>query len=47
MAIDVAKIILFDKNDQLLIYLRDDKPTIPYPNNWDLLGGLVNKGETP
>ena len=47
MAIEVAKIILFDKNDQLLIYLRDDKPTIPYPNNWDLLGGLVNNGETP
>ena len=46
MNYDVAKVILFDKNDKLVIYLRDDKPTIPYPNMWDLLGGGIEPGET-
>ena len=46
MNYDVAKVILFDKNDKLFIYLRDDKPTIPYPNMWDLLGGGIEPGET-
>ena len=27
--------------------LRDDKPTIPYPDCWDPLGGSMEKGETP
>ncbi len=43
----VSKILLFDRNDKLIIYLRDDKPTIPYPNHWDLLGGMVEEGESP
>ncbi len=46
MNYDVAKVILFDKNGKLFIYLRDDKPTIPYPNMWDLLGGGIEPGET-
>jgi 8-oxo-dGTP diphosphatase len=31
----------------LIIYLRDDKPDIPFPNHWDLIGGHVEEGETP
>lgn len=44
--IEVATALLFDKNGQLLIYLRDDKPTIPFPNHWDLFGGHVESGES-
>lgn len=43
----VATCILFDKNNRLLIYLRDNKPTISYPNHWDLFGGIIEEGETP
>ena len=43
----VATALLFDRNHQLLIYLRDDKPDIPFPNHWDLFGGHVEEGETP
>jgi mutator protein MutT len=43
----VATALLFDRNNQLLIYLRDDKPEISFPNHWDLFGGHVEKGETP
>jgi 8-oxo-dGTP diphosphatase len=43
----IAQILLFDRNRKLLIYLRDDKPEIPFPNHWDLFGGHVEGGETP
>ena len=45
--IEVATALLFDADGKLLIYLRDDKPDIPFPNYWDLFGGHVEKGETP
>ena len=41
---------VFIKNIQTgkyLFVLRDDKPTIPNPNRWGLLGGGVEEGETP
>jgi 8-oxo-dGTP diphosphatase len=43
----VATALLFDRNGHLLIYLRDDKPTIPFPGYWDLFGGHVEEGESP
>lgn len=43
----IAQILLFDRNNRLIIYLRDDKPDIPFPNHWDLIGGHVEAGETP
>lgn len=43
----VATAILLDRNGDLLVYLRDDKPTIPFPNHWDLFGGHVERGESP
>jgi 8-oxo-dGTP diphosphatase len=33
--------------DALLTYLRDDKPTIPWPAHWDLPGGGREGAETP
>ena len=44
--IRVAKAILLDREGKILIYRRDDKPTIPYPNHWDLIGGTLEEGET-
>ncbi len=40
-------IILLNSKNQFLLILRDDKPTIPYPNHWDLPGGHLEPGETP
>ncbi|MGE5219647.1 MAG: NUDIX hydrolase [Chloroflexota bacterium] len=43
----IAQILLFDRSGKLLIYLRDNKPEIPFPNHWDFFGGHVEAGETP
>ena len=42
----VAQVLLFDRGGRLLIYLRDDKPDIPFPNHWDFFGGHLEAGET-
>jgi 8-oxo-dGTP diphosphatase len=42
-----ASIIFVDSKRRLLLYLRDNKPGIPYPGCWDLLGGTVEPGESP
>lgn len=42
-----AGIILLNSKDKILLILREDIPTIPYPNMWDLPGGHVEEGETP
>lgn len=33
-------------NKKVLLLLRDDIPTIPEPNKWSLIGGVVESGET-
>ena len=43
----VAAIIFENEEGKLLFYLRDDKPTIPFPNHWDFFGGHIDPGETP
>ena len=43
----IAAIILENDNGELLLNLRDDKPDIPFPDHWDLIGGHVEEGETP
>jgi 8-oxo-dGTP diphosphatase len=43
----VATALLFDADGKLLIYLRDNKSTISFPNHWDLFGGMIEPGETP
>jgi 8-oxo-dGTP diphosphatase len=42
-----TSIIFVNDRQQVLLFLRDDKPTIPYPNTWDVPGGHVEAGETP
>jgi 8-oxo-dGTP diphosphatase len=44
---EIAQVLLFDRSGRLLIYLRDNKPDIPFPNYWDFFGGHVEQGETP
>jgi len=43
----IAAIILENDKRELLLYLRDNKPDIPFPDCWDLIGGHVEEGETP
>ena len=47
MRIQGCSIIFVNRQCQVLLLLRDDIPTIPYPNHWDLPGGHVEDGETP
>ncbi|WP_280462740.1 NUDIX hydrolase [Nocardia carnea] len=42
-----TQIILVNPRREVLMYLRDDKPDILYPNMWSLLGGMLEPGETP
>ncbi len=42
----VAKIVLINSRREMLFYLRDNKPNLPYANYWDLIGGKVEDGET-
>jgi 8-oxo-dGTP diphosphatase len=43
----IAAIILENDKGEFLLYLRDNKPGIPFPDHWDLIGGHVEEGETP
>jgi 8-oxo-dGTP diphosphatase len=42
-----ASIIFVNENKQILLFLRDNIPDIPYPNMWDVPGGHVEKFESP
>lgn len=42
-----AGILFLNAHRQVLLFLRDDKPGIPYPNRWDILGGHIEPGESP
>ncbi len=43
----VAHVLLFDRDARLVIYLRDNKSEIPFPDHWDFFGGHLEAGETP
>ena len=43
----IAAIILENDKSGFLLALRDNKPGIPFPDHWDLIGGHVEEGETP
>jgi 8-oxo-dGTP diphosphatase len=43
----IAAIIFENEKGELLLYLRDNKAEIPFPNHWDLFGGHIEKGESP
>lgn len=42
-----ANIIILNERNEVLLQLRDNKPTISYPNMWALPGGYQEAGETP
>jgi 8-oxo-dGTP diphosphatase len=44
---EIAQVLLFDREGKLLIYLRDNKTEIPFPDHWDFFGGHIEAGETP
>jgi 8-oxo-dGTP diphosphatase len=44
---EIAAIIFENEKGEFLLYLRDNKPGIPFPDHWDLIGGHVEEGETP
>jgi 8-oxo-dGTP diphosphatase len=41
-----CSILFVNEQRQILLFLRDDLPHIPYPNAWDVPGGHVEEGET-
>ena len=41
-----SSILFVNEQRQILLFLRDDLPHIPYPNTWDVPGGHVEEGET-
>ncbi|MBT3755364.1 MAG: NUDIX domain-containing protein [Candidatus Cloacimonetes bacterium] len=42
-----ASIIFVNDQQKILLFLRDDKVGLPYPNMWDVPGGHVETSETP
>lgn len=42
-----CSILFISSSDHILLFLRDNKPEIPYPDMWDVPGGHVEQGETP
>ena len=42
-----CSIIFMNDSNQILLFLRDDTPGIPYPDMWDIPGGHVENSETP
>ena len=42
-----AGIIFLNRNNEVLLLLRDNKIDIPFPNMWDIPGGKVEDGESP
>ncbi|MGD8442991.1 MAG: NUDIX domain-containing protein [Desulfobacterales bacterium] len=42
-----SSIIFFNETGQILLFLRDNKPDLPYPNMWDVPGGHVEANESP
>ena len=44
---EIVQVLLFDREGRLMIYLRDNKPEIPFPNYWDFFGGHLEQDESP
>lgn len=44
---EAAMVMLINPRSEILLNLRDNKPAILYPAHWAIIGGGVEKGETP
>ena len=42
-----SSIIFINDEGQILLFLRDNKSDLPYPNMWDVPGGHVEVDESP
>jgi 8-oxo-dGTP diphosphatase len=42
----VVAVIFVNNENKALLYLRDDKPSISYPNHWALIGGHSEENES-
>jgi 8-oxo-dGTP diphosphatase len=42
-----CSILFVNRHGQILLFLRDDTPGLPYAGMWDLPGGHVEDGESP
>ena len=42
-----SSIIFINDTEQILLFLRDNEPDLPYPNMWDVPGGHVEANEHP
>ncbi|WP_043676220.1 NUDIX hydrolase [Clavibacter michiganensis] len=42
-----CQVVLVDGAGRILLQLRDDIPTIPFPGMWAIPGGMLEPGETP
>ena len=38
---------MVNSQDQIILFLRDNIDGLPYPDCWDLLGGKIEKNESP
>jgi 8-oxo-dGTP diphosphatase len=47
ICVPCVAIIIENRQGEILLLLRDSKPTISYPNHWTLVGGKVEEGEIP
>ena len=45
--INAVIVFLYDDDNSYLFQLRDNKPTIIFPNHWGFFGGEIKEGETP
>lgn len=42
-----VSLIILKNDNKILLYLRDKKHGISHPNYWSLIGGTIEKNETP
>jgi 8-oxo-dGTP diphosphatase len=47
MGLRWAGVILFNRKGEILLLLRDNIPTIGHPDHWNIVGGVIEEGETP
>ena len=43
----ISSAVLVNPDGDILVNLRDDDPRIIFPNQWSLIGGHVEAGESP